>query len=121
MENFLFEVLKLPFKVKVVTVLEDKATNPRDGTEHIYPALQGGLRTSILARFGLVAETFVSYDSQNKPLYCCHCHSHPRIETKTRYSAGRAWINPTAQKLVNHIKGGDNVETEMEKKIGSGT
>jgi energy-coupling factor transporter ATP-binding protein EcfA2 len=119
MENFLYEVLKLPYKVKLITILEDKAVNPRTGDECIYPALQGGLRTSILARFGLVAETFIAYD-KDKPVYCAHCHSHPRIETKTRFGSGRTWVNPSIQKFINHAGGKDDVETELEKRIGVG-
>lgn len=120
MENFLYETLKLLFKVKLVTVLEDKANNPRDNSEHIYPALQGSLRTSILPRFGFVGETFISYDSDNKPLYALHCQSHPKVESKTRYGKGRTWVNPTAQKLLKHIQGGEDAESEVEKRVGTG-
>jgi len=120
MENFLYEVLKLPYKIKLVTVLEEKAINPRTSEEAIYPALQGSLRTTILARFGFVGETFVTYSTERKPLYCLHCCSHPRVESKTRFGEGRTWVNPTIQKLINHIKGGDNAETELERRIGIG-
>lgn len=121
LDAFLYEVLKLPYRLKLVTVLEGKAKNPRTGEEHLYPDLAGQMRTSILARFGLVAETFISYDRENRPLYCLHSRGHPRIETKDRYSpGGRTWVNPTAERLIAHLGRGGEKETEQEKRIGTG-
>jgi hypothetical protein len=121
LESFLHEVLKLPYKVRLVTVLEGKAINPRTGEEHIYPDLQGQMRSSLLARFSLVAEAFINFGKEGKGIFCLHSRPHPRIETKDRFqSGGRTWVNPTAAKLLLHITGGDEQETEQEKKIGAG-
>jgi energy-coupling factor transporter ATP-binding protein EcfA2 len=121
MDNFLNDCLKLPYKVILLTCLESEYIHQRTGQPHIYPALQKATRDVIHARVSEVYETFIAYDSHNKPIYCAHCHPHPKIQTKTRQGNGRTWINPTMQKFINHVVGGkDDVETELEKRIGVG-
>ena len=119
LETFLGDVLSLPFDVKLVTVLEGEAENPRDGLDHIYPNLQGAIRYSISARFGLVAEAFIaSVDGTTE--YALTCRSHPKIETKSRYGDGRTWVNPTMLDVLAYIAGKSTGESDVEKKIGVG-
>lgn len=121
LSNFLSECLKLPFRVKLVTVLEGTARNPRTGDDHIYPALQKASRQEILARFSLVGELFIAYDKEDKPRYCLHSRPHPKIETKDRFlEGGRTWVNPTMPKVLAHINYKGEPETDTEKKIGTG-
>lgn len=116
--NFLAEVLALPYRVKLVTALEGQAKNPRTGEDHLYPAMAGGLRTVLSAKFSLVAATFtVNHDG--KTLYCLSCRSHPRLETKNRLGTGWTMIDPTMQKVLERIAG-KGVETAIEAKIGTG-
>ena len=119
--SFIAEVLKLPYRVKLVTCLETIKKSPRDESDHVYPAIAGQIAYTLPARFSLVAESFITrVDGANH--YCLSCRSHPRVETKTRYDkvGGRTWVNPTAQKLLNYINGKDNPETALEKQIGIG-
>ena len=119
LDAFLNAILSLNFAVKLVTVLESVAENPRDGQEHVYPNLQKAMRLSISAKFGLVANSFIG--SQGEDTYfALTCRSHPRIETKSRYGPGRTWENPTALSLLGYMnrKGGE--ESEIEKKLGVG-
>lgn len=119
--TFLSEVMKLPFRVKVVTATEAIRKNPRDGQEHLYPAVQGQIVYDLSARFSMVAETFIHDDGGNN-LYCLSCKSHGRLETKSRFdeNGGRTWVNPTAQKILKYMAGQDEAETAQEKKIGIG-
>lgn len=117
-ESFLIEILSLPFKVRLLTTLETTVNDPRTGDEVIVPALVGQARTSIPAKFSLVAEAFVSeIDSQR--LFCLSSEPHPRVETKDRY-AGRVWINPTAKRLLQHMSKDkqEEVESEIERRVG---
>lgn len=118
MESFLVEALELPFAVKMVTVLEGLAENPRDNQQHIYPKLLGQTQTTIPARFSIVAEAFIT-EHEKKLYYCLSSRSHPKIETKDRFG-GRTWVNPDMKAILAHMnrKGGE--ETELEKKIGIG-
>jgi len=119
LETFLGDVLSLPFDVKLVTVLEGEAENPRDGLDHIYPNLQGAIRYSISARFGLVAEAFIA-TVDGTAEYALTCRSHPKIETKSRYGDGRTWVNPTMLDVLSYIGGKGGTESEVEKKVGVG-
>lgn len=121
LSNFLTECLRLPYKIKLVTVLEGTAKNPRTNEDHIYPALQKASRQEVLARFSLVGELFIAYDKDDNPKYCLHSKPHPRIETKDRFvKGGRTWIDPTMEKVLVHINHKGEPETEQEKKIGTG-
>lgn len=120
MESFLYEVLLLPYAVKLVTVLEQVRSDPRTGEDRIYPNLQGDIRTSISARFSFVAESFLASDGSNLQ-YCLSSRPHPRVETKDRFvSGGRTWIDPEMAKILAHMAGKGENESEQEKKIGSG-
>ena len=122
LESFTAEVLKLPFKVKLFTTLEGVAKNPRTQDDHIYPQLSGQVRTTFPARFSLVAETFISTlgKDDSRSYYCLTCRNHPRIETKSRFGEGRTWIDPTIAKVLAYINHKGQLETEDEKKIGTG-
>jgi len=115
--NFLSEVLKLPYRVKLVTVLEALKDNPRTGQPHIAPALAGQVANTLPARFSLVADAFIA-DMDGRNLYCLSCIGHPRIETKCRYGKGRTWIDPTMEKVLAYINGKGEAESERERKIG---
>jgi len=118
-DSFLSEILALPYALKLVTVLEGVATNPRDGKEHIYPQLLGQTRTILPAYFSLVAEAFVT-EVDGKPCYCLSSKSHPRIETKDRYGTGRTWANPDMKNIIQHIERKDSPESDMERHISLG-
>ena len=119
METFLYEVLALPFEVKLVTVLEDTADDLRTGERRIYPNLQGAMRYSLSARFSLVAEAFIA-ELDGIQYYCLTSRSHPRIETKDRYGSGRTWVDPTALKLLSYINKKGGAESKIEQAIGTG-
>ncbi len=121
LESFITAILKLPFDVKLVTVLEGEAESPRDGHQRIYPNLQGAVRYSLSARFSLVAETFIA-DHKGKQYYALTCRSHSKIETKSRYdeAGGRTWVNPSMASVLAYINGKGGPETEIEKEIGVG-
>jgi len=116
-ESFLYEVLDLPYSVKLFTVLEGAAENPRDGQEHIYPQLIGQTRTTLPARFSLVAESFIT-EREGKLYYCLSSKSHPKVETKDRYGSGRTWINPDMKEILLYTAGKGGAETEVESKLG---
>ena len=118
MNSFLAEVNNLPFAAKLVTCLEGTAKNPRTGEEHIYPSILGGLRTTMSAKFSLVASSFITSLDGNL-YYCLSCRSHPRMETKNRYGEGFTIINPSMAKLLARINNKDK-ETTLEKRIGMG-
>jgi len=121
LSNFITECLRLPYKVKLVTVLEGTAKNPRTGEDHIYPALQKASRQEVLARFSLVGELFIAYDKDDKPRYCLHSKPHPRIETKDRFvQGGRTWVNPNMERVLLHISHEGAAMTKEEEKIGTG-
>jgi hypothetical protein len=121
LESFLYEVLALPYAAKLVTVLEGVAENPRDNQDHIYPALQGQARTTIPARFSLVAEAFIARQ-EGKQYYCLTSRGHEKIETKDRFSTtgGRTWVNPDAAELLQYCEHRGTSETPLELKIGTG-
>jgi len=116
MENFIGEILGLSFQIKLVTCLEAVFTNPRTEQEEITIALSGQAKTTLPARFSLVAETFIA-NLDGKFHFCLSCLPHPRVETKTRYGVGRLWENPDMAKILAYISGKDEPETELEKKI----
>jgi len=119
-DSFASAILKLPFRLKLFTCLEASEDNPRTGEKHLYPALMGRARVGFSARFSLVAESFTATLS-DKLYYCLSCHSHQRLETKTRFGQGRTWVNPTMEKLLAHIaRKGEIAEITEELKIGVG-
>jgi len=119
-ETFIYELLNLPYQVKLVTTLEGVHEHPRDSKDHVYPALTGQVRETLSARFSLVAETFI-YEAGNKLHYCLTSRSHPRMETKDRYvTGGRTWVDPSMAKVLAHIAGKGEEENEVEKRIGLG-
>jgi len=115
-ETFLYEVLSLPFVVKLVTVLEGISRDPRTEEEVITPSLLGQTRTTLPARFSLVAESAI-YQINGKTHYTLHCCSHGKIETKSRYREGRVWVDPTMKKVLLYTENKDEAETDIEKKI----
>ncbi len=119
LEAFTSEVLKLPYKVKMFTTLEGVAKNPRTQEDHIYPSLSGQVRTTFPARFSLVAEMFLS-NLDSKTHYCMTCRSHPRIETKSRFGAGRTWVNPDMTRVLAYVNRKGAEESELETRIGTG-
>ena len=119
--NFVSEILRLPYRVKLVTCLETIKSSPRDGADHIYPAIAGQIAYTLPAKFSMVAETFIAnIDGANH--YTLTCKTHPRVETKTRYdtTGGRTWVNPSLQKVLKYINSEGEPETNLEKKIGIG-
>ena len=118
-ESFLYEVLALPFVIKLVTVLEGVVENPRNNQMHIYPNLLGQIRTTLPARFSIVAQSFVA-DFEGKRYHCLSSHSHPKIESKDRYGKGRTWLDPKMANILQYMEGKAKEETELEKKIGIG-
>lgn len=119
METFLYSILDLSPTIKVVTVLESADEDPRTGEQRLYPNLQGAIRHSLPARFGLVAEAFIA-ETDNKLQYCLSCASHPKVATKSRYGGGRTWVNPSMADVLAYMNGKGNPETETERKIGAG-
>lgn len=121
METFLYEVLALPFAVKLVTVLEAPDKDPRTGEIRLYPQLQGAIQSTLSPRFSLVAEAFVA-EHDSKSYYCLSCRPHPRIETKTRFEAdgGRTWVNPDMARVLAYCTGKGGEETKLETDIGIG-
>lgn len=119
METFLYSILDLPPSIKLVTVLESPDEDPRTQEQRLYPNLQGAIRHSLPARFGLVAEAFIA-EADSKLHYCLSCTSHPRVATKSRHGTGRTWINPDIAKVLAYMNGRGDAETELERKIGAG-
>jgi len=119
METFLYEVLDLSPKIKLVTVLEAPEDDPRTGEMKLMPNLQGAIRYSLPARFSLVAEAFIS-EYKDDQYYCLSSLSHPKVATKDRYGGGRTWINPNAADVLAYINHKGKPETETEKAVGIG-
>ena len=120
METFLYEVLALPYAVKLVTVLEAPDKDPRTGEMRLFPQLQGAIQNTLSPRFSLVAESFIA-EHDDKTYYCLSCRSHPKIETKTRFSeAGRTWVNPDMTRVLAYCGGKGGVESKLESDIGIG-
>lgn len=121
LNNFLAEIMALPFKIIAVTVLEDIRDHPRTGVAQVYPLLMGGIRDDLMARFSLVTNLF-THDEEGKTLYCMSCRPHPRLPNKTRYGEPRTWTEPNASKLLAHINGKEDMaESPLEQKIGNGS
>lgn len=123
MNNFLSEVMALPYRIIVVTVLEDVRQHPRTGETQVYPLLMGGIRDDLMARFSLVVNLFTEEDENKDLLFCMSCRPHPRLPNKTRYGEPRTWINPSALKLIAHINRKEDttdVETPLEQRVGNG-
>ena len=121
METFLYEVLALSFKVKLVTVLEAPDNDPRTGETRLYPQLQGAIRHTLSPRFSLVAESFIT-DYDGSTYYCLSSRSHPKVETKDRFrhGGGRTWVDPDIAKILAYVNGKGGAESDIESKIGIG-
>ena len=118
-ESWLYEILQLPVDVKWFTVLSGLRDHPRTGEDWLMPELMGQARDRILAKFGLVVNTFHTLH-KGAVYWCATSKPHPRIPTKDRYSQPRTWVDPTAAKILQHIIGKEDVETATEKEIGTG-
>lgn len=120
--SFLGEIMELPYRLVVVTVLEDIRDHPRTGLTQVYPNLAGAIRDDLMARFSLVLNLFTQ-EEEGQIVYVASCRPHPRLPNKTRFGEPRTWIDPDGQKLLAHIAGRDGKEgeeTPLEKKIGAG-
>jgi hypothetical protein len=120
LDAFLAEVLKLPFRVTVMTVTEELRQHPRTGEDHLFPSLQGSIRNDLTAKFSLVCNTFVHQEKDGTVHWCMTSRPHSKIPTKDRYGIPRTWLDPSATKLVGHIKGEEEPETNLESRIGTG-
>ena len=123
LNSFLDEVLKLPFALTVVTVLEETRTHPRTDDIHVYPNLVGGIRDDLNARFSLVLNLF-NTELKEKMVWAASCRPHPRLPNKTRYGEPRTWIDPTAPRIMRHVLRKEvtaDKETDDEKAVGSGS
>ena len=118
-ESFLYELLSTAFPIKVMTMLLETREHPRTGQDALYPALLGNIRYDILSRFSLVLNTFMER-REATTLFCATSRPHPRLGTKDRYSPGRTWVDPTAERILAHIVGPDEHETPTETQIGVG-
>lgn len=120
--SFLGEVMALPYRLCIVTVLEDVREHPRTGAAQVYPNLAGAIRDDLMARFSLVVNLFTEKQGE-EVLYVMSCRPHPRLPNKTRYGEPRTWVNPVAARLMRHINGAEtkeDQETPLERQIGSG-
>lgn len=122
MNTFMEAFLRLPYRIKVITVLEELREHPRSGENHLFPALEGSLRYELPARFSLVSSLWL-HQVDGTTYFCGTTRPHPHIPTGTRYGAPRTWINPDMSKLLKSIQGKEEVadqETKVEQAIGTG-
>lgn len=121
-DSWLYEVLRLPYRVRIVTNLVDLRPHPRTTEDHLFPNITGNLRYVLAAKFSLVLNTFVE-QRDGTTHWCATSQAHPRIPTKDRYGEPRTWINPTAERLMRHInrkEESSDKETQAEQQIGVG-
>lgn len=122
LSTFTEAFLGLPFKIKLVTVLEELRDHPRSGELHLFPALEGSLRYELPARFSMVASLFI-HQVDGTTNYCMTTRPHPHIPTGTRYGAPRTWINPDMARVIQSIQGKEGMqgqESVAEQNIGTG-
>lgn len=125
-ENWLYEFIRLPAPLKLMTMLTEVRDNPRSGEDYLFPNLMGNIRYDILALFSLVLNTFIAY-REGKAHFAITSRPHPRIATKDRYGVPRTWAgdfrDPTMERIYLHIlrqEGDSDRETALELAIGVG-
>ena len=118
-DAFLYEFMRLPYRLKVITMLSQVREHPRTGKDHIYPNTTGAIRDELLARFSLIVNSFIA-EYRGQVHYCLTCKPHPRIPTNTRYGVGRTWVDPDFTALLTHMQRKEEAESATEKAIGTG-